>query len=301
MRSAVIIASGSVAWLGLTLVFDSVPAFRRRSLSSRLRRYAADPTVAQRADGPTGVVAFGALVEPWRAPLGRLRGAVTTTPLAVRLLRAGLPVDLPGFRRRQVTGAFAVVVLALLLVSAVAAPSWATLVLLGGAPFVGAALPGILVDRRADARRQQLFHELPVVIEHLGALVGNGFSIGAAVQRLARRTDGVAAFDLGRVANRIRQGTSERDALGEWALVSGLAEVRRLTAVLALDEQGVDLDRLLGLEAVAARQEAHRRAVETIDRRTQLVWIPVTVAALVPGMLLLAVPFLAALDELSVP
>ncbi|MBM3683965.1 MAG: hypothetical protein FJW83_05400 [Actinobacteria bacterium] len=301
MTTIALVACASVAWLGLALLLDSVPLFRRRSLTDRLRRYAADPHVARRADGPVGIGALEALVGPWRAPLGCVRTAFATTPLAVRLARAGRPGDVAGFRRRQASGAFALVVLTVLLVAAGGAPPWASLVLLGGAPFVGAAVPGLLLDRCAADRREQLFHELPVVVEHLGALIGNGFSVGAAVQRLARRTEGVAAEDLARVANRVRQGTAERDALEEWARLSGLPEVRRLAAVLALDQQGVDLDRLLALEAEAARQEAHRRAVETIDRRTQLVWIPVTVAALLPGMLLLAVPFLAALADLSVP
>jgi hypothetical protein len=42
------------------------------------------------------------------------------------------------------------------------------------------------------------------------------------------------------------------------------------------------------------RSEAHRALIETIERRGQLVWVPVTVATLVPGLILLAVPFLSA-------
>ena len=39
----------------------------------------------------------------------------------------------------------------------------------------------------------------------------------------------------------------------------------------------------------------HRELVEAIERRGQQVWIPVTVATLVPGVLLLAVPFVEAM------
>jgi hypothetical protein len=38
-----------------------------------------------------------------------------------------------------------------------------------------------------------------------------------------------------------------------------------------------------------------REAIELMDRRAQQVWIPVTVAALVPGVVFLAVPFVDAL------
>lgn len=47
------------------------------------------------------------------------------------------------------------------------------------------------------------------------------------------------------------------------------------------------------------RREAHRELIETIERRTQQVWIPVTVAALLPGVLLMGVPFLEALSLFS--
>jgi hypothetical protein len=39
----------------------------------------------------------------------------------------------------------------------------------------------------------------------------------------------------------------------------------------------------------------HRHTIEAIERRAQQVWVPVTVATLVPGVMLLAVPFLSAL------
>jgi hypothetical protein len=39
--------------------------------------------------------------------------------------------------------------------------------------------------------------------------------------------------------------------------------------------------------------------IETVERRGQQVWIPVTVAALVPGVLFMAVPFIEALRLFS--
>ena len=48
-------------------------------------------------------------------------------------------------------------------------------------------------------------------------------------------------------------------------------------------------------EARTVRAEVHRELIETIERRGQQVWIPVTVATLVPGVLFLAVPFIEAM------
>jgi tight adherence protein C len=43
------------------------------------------------------------------------------------------------------------------------------------------------------------------------------------------------------------------------------------------------------------RREVQRELIEAVERRGQQVWIPVTVATLVPGVLLMAVPFIEAL------
>ena len=45
--------------------------------------------------------------------------------------------------------------------------------------------------------------------------------------------------------------------------------------------------------------EAHRRLIAHIERRNEQVWIPVTVAALVPGSVLLAIPFSDALSSFA--
>jgi len=53
------------------------------------------------------------------------------------------------------------------------------------------------------------------------------------------------------------------------------------------------------LEARAIRRDVHRELIETIERRSQQVWIPVTVATLLPGVILMAIPFVEALRAFS--
>ena len=74
-----------------------------------------------------------------------------------------------------------------------------------------------------------------------------------------------------------------------------MPSVDRLVAVLALNREAADLGRLIADEARTDRAEVHRELIETIERRSQQVWIPVTVATLVPGVLFLAVPFIEAM------
>jgi tight adherence protein C len=156
-----------------------------------------------------------------------------------------------------------------------------------------------VVEQRQAAESQawqrRVFLELPVVAEQLGMLLSAGYSLGAGLGRLANRGKGACGRDLRRVVGRIRQGLSETEALREWAAVADVDALHRLVGVLALNRQSGDLGRLIGDEARAIRRDVHRELIETIERRGQQVWIPVTVAALVPGVIFLAVPFIDAL------
>jgi hypothetical protein len=130
-------------------------------------------------------------------------------------------------------------------------------------------------------------------------LLNAGYSVGAALARLSQRGQGCAAADLGLVVNRIRQGVAEGQALREWADRAGVEMLDRLVGVLALNSEASDLGRLVGAETRQARRDLQRATTGLIERRDQQVWIPVTVATLVPGAILLAIPFLAALRLFS--
>jgi pilus assembly protein TadC len=149
--------------------------------------------------------------------------------------------------------------------------------------------------RASDGWKRDVALELPVISEQIAMLLNAGYSVGAALSRIAARGRGCVAQDLSVVVNRVRQGVSETDALREWAELAQVDGVTRLVGVLALHSEAADLGRLVSAEASHARRDLHRRTLEAIERRAQQVWVPVTVATLVPGVILLAVPFLSAL------
>jgi tight adherence protein C len=68
-----------------------------------------------------------------------------------------------------------------------------------------------------------------------------------------------------------------------------------LRAMIALNTDASDLGRLVSNEARAIRRDVQRDLVQIMERRGQQVWIPVTVATLVPGVIFLAIPFVEAL------
>jgi len=149
----------------------------------------------------------------------------------------------------------------------------------------------------ASRRWQREVHlELPVVAEQVAMLLGAGYSLGGALDRVATRGRGAVARDLRRVLGRIRQGVGEEAALQEWAELADVASVDRFVSVLALNREASDLGRLIAEEARAIRAEVQRELVELLERRGQQVWIPVTVATLLPGVIFIAIPFMRALD-----
>jgi len=151
------------------------------------------------------------------------------------------------------------------------------------------------VAAQSAARQRRIFLELPVVSEQLAMLLTAGYSLGAALNRIALRGQGGCAEDLRIVMGRVRQGLTEVEALREWAAVTRVDALDRLVAVLALNSEAADLGRLVSDQARSIRADVQREVVETMERRAQSVWVPVTIATLVPGVILLAIPFAQAL------
>lgn len=292
---------GVSLFAGSTLLLSELRWFRRRPLVDRLAPYVPGGSSARRRGAVMSAASFGHVVGPLAQALGErlARAFGVTEPLAVRLERVHAPMDVTAFRVRQLAWTVAGLVLAGVLAVGLGLGGPLALVFLLG----GAVLAFLLVEQRLateSARWQRrIFLELPVVAEQLGMLLGAGYSLGSALSRLAARGTGACGRDLVRVTGRIRQGLTEVEALREWAAVADVEALRRLVGVLALNRQAGDLGRLIGDEARAIRRDVHRELVETIERRAQQVWIPVTVAALVPGVIFLAVPFIEALRLFS--
>jgi len=300
MSRAVLLAA-TCAWLGTTLVLGQQRWFRRRPLLDRLRPYA--PGAEARAGrAPTrasgliadGVAVLGPLAGDAGSTIARIFGV--SEDVGTRLRRIHSDLDPTTFRLRQLGWVVGTACAAIVIAGATRPPAAFTLLLLVGAPLLAFLLVEQQLGHRSAHWQRRLFLELPVTSEQLGMLLSAGYSLGAALTRLSRRGDGAVAQDLRQVVGRLRQGLDEVTALREWAALANLAAVDRLVAVLALNREAADLGRLIAEEARTLRGDVHRELIETIERRSQQVWIPVTVATLVPGVIFLAVPFTEAMQ-----
>jgi tight adherence protein C len=299
-RSLLVVAAG--AWVGATLLLHELRWFRRVPLVGRLGPYAPGAPASRRSTG-LSVASFVEVV----GPLARWVGEVASTTmridddLATRLARVHSPLDPTGFRIRQLSYAALAAVAGCAVALVSASPAVITLLLIFAAPLLAFLIPEQQLAAACARWQRRVFLELPVVTEQLGMLLSAGYSLGAALNRLADRGNGACGQDLRRVCAHVRYGATEVQALREWAELVRVDGVDRLVAVLALNQEAGDLGRLISDEARAIRRDAQRELIETIERRAQLVWIPVTVAALLPGTLFLVVPFLEAMRLFTNP
>lgn len=293
MNSLLVLAT-VIMWSGATLVLGSFRRFRRPALIDRLRPYIPGTDIRREPEGSSIGAVLGPIASDLGATVARVAGV--EEDLARRLERIHAPFDATSFRLRQLGWVIGSIAAATLLCAISVPPIPIALLLLAGTPTLAFLALESSLSKRSKAWKHRVLLELPVVSEQLGMLLSAGYSLGGALARLAERSDGAIARDLRRVVTRIGHGVDEHVALDEWAHVADVPAVHRLVGVLALDRDAGDLGRLITDEARATRAELHRNLVETIEKRTQQVWIPVTVATLVPGLLFLAVPFTEALQ-----
>lgn len=297
--SPLLLVAGAALWIGTVLLLSELRWFARTPLAERLRPYVPGGMGQRPQRGILSVESFQEAIGPVARALGeRVAGVLgVQEDVGARLARVHSPLTVTQFRTQQLgtaVGAFGLGGLAV--IAARPDPPLIVLVLV-----VTPALGFLVQEQRlawaSSKWKENLRLEMPVVAEQLAMLLSSGYSLSGALNRIAQRGKGASSRDLARVCRRVRQGLSEVDALREWAEVADNEALDRLVPVLALNREASDLGRLLSEESRQIRQELQRELTELAEKRTQQVWIPVTVATLLPGVMLIAVPFVQALQD----
>lgn len=293
-----VLLSGAAMWAGLTLLLSQVRWFSRLPLGERLSPYSPGglaPGTQTRHDTMNDLI--GPLAQSVGHRIAQAFGG--RDELALRLERIHSPLDPSTFRIRQMGVSIAAMAAGALFAGLSGLPGPMAAGVLLGAPLLAFLLVEQRLTDESTRWQRHIFLELPVVSEQLAMLLSAGFSLGSALTRLAERSSGAIARDLETVTARIQHGLSEIDALREWAAVVRVPALDRLIPVLALNRDAGDLGRLLSTEARALRRDVQRELVEIMESRAQKVWVPVTVATLVPGVIFLSIPFIQALSLFS--
>ena len=298
--SRILAGCALAGFAGLTLLLSELRLFRRAGLAERLRIYTSAGR-SRAGGGMLSVASFREVLAPLSSALGArvARIFLVSEELGTRLERIHSPFTAAEFRMRQVGWAAAALFAGTLLAMASGIGAGLSLALVLAGPTLAFLVLEQQVAKASQHWQRRIFLELPVVTEQLGMLLAAGWSLSSAMARVSERGAGACATDLQRALVRVSQGLSEVDALREWAELANVPALHRLVTVLSLNREAADLGRLISEEARAARQEAQRELIESIEKRTQQVWVPITAATLVPGVMLMGVPFFDALTLFS--
>ncbi|MEA2686812.1 MAG: tight adherence protein, partial [Actinomycetota bacterium] len=193
------VGCGLALWAGMTLVLSEVRWFARPTLVERLRPYAPGGLgPRRRRDGVLSVESFREVIRPLSRTLGERVAAVfgVTEDLATRLQRIHSPLDVTAFRVRQLGWAGAGFAFGSMLAATARPPAIVALLFILGGPLLAFLIVEQQVAAASDRWKRRLVVELPVIAEQLAMLLSAGYSLGAALNRIAARGRGAAATDL---------------------------------------------------------------------------------------------------------
>lgn len=231
------------------------------------------------------------LARPLRALLDNLFGAHNAR---ARLTQAGLDESVERFRLHQLSWAVVGMAGAVLfglariaLAGPLAPGAWLALTLISG--LAGACVAEQRLVRRAARRRQRIAVELPTVAEMLAFTVSAGLAPGAALARVASRSQGELGGELRRCCDEVAAGVPLAEAVREVGTRTSVAAVMRLADafVIAL-ERGTPLAEVLRAQAIDARAAGHRELMESAGRREVMALMPV-VFLILPVVVVIAV------------
>lgn len=211
-----------------------------------------------------------------------------------RLHQAGLDWPVERFRidqlRWAIIGTAAGVGLGVLrLVAGRPLPPLAWLVIVAVGAALGACGAEQHLARRAACRRERIAREVPTVAEMLAFSVSAGIGPGAAVARVARRSDGELGRELRLCCAQVSAGLPLAEAMRRVADRTGVAAVGRLVdAFVVALERGAPLAAVLRAQAADTRAASHRALMESAGRREVLALVPV-VFLILPAVVAVAV------------
>ena len=162
------------------------------------------------------------------------------------------------------------------------------------------ALRPIIVDISSHLNRlKRISLELPTDLEKLGIYLGAGHSISGAIRKIASNASG-STFDLFRnLENSLNSGMELEEALDEIKRSYPTNSVKRMATALESANFGANLPRVVRQEANAQRIQIQRDSLALMEKNAQKIWIPITIAALVPGIILIFVPFLSVMKSVT--
>ena len=149
------------------------------------------------------------------------------------------------------------------------------IIIIAGATVVGFFAPNLYLYQKAHERSEVLQRGLPDAIDLLTISVESGLGFDAAVQQVARNTDGPIAEEFSRVLREMQIGSGRADALRAMGERTNVADVRTFVgAMVQADSFGIPVAQVLRVQSAEMRVKRRQRAEEKAQQVPVKITIP---------------------------
>jgi tight adherence protein C len=206
----------------------------------------------------------------------RISGADTAERIRRKLDLAGNP---PGWTvdrvlSGKVLGAVLGLVLGLVFSLMLSSPTTKIIIILG-ATVAGFFAPNLYLYQRGYERGEQLQRDLPDAIDLLTISVESGLGFDAAVQQVARNTEGPLAEEFSRVLREMQIGQGRADSLRALGERTNVGDVRTFVgAMVQADSFGIPVAQVLRVQSAEIRVKRRQRAEEKAQQVPVKITIP---------------------------
>lgn len=227
------------------------------------------------------------VLEPLRARalvIGRrLTGAESADRIRRKLDLAGNP---PGWSvdkvvSGKVIGAVAGLIATVTLTLVVAWSLPVKLLVIVGGTVLGFFATNLILYQKAHDREALLGKELPDAVDLLTICIESGLGFDAALQQVAKNTDGPLADEINRMLSEMQIGSSRADALRALADRTNHPDVRSfVSAMLQADAFGIPIGQVLRVQSGEMRIKRRQRAEEAAQKVPVKITVPLIVLIL---------------------
>jgi tight adherence protein C len=207
----------------------------------------------------------------------RLSGKDAAERIRLRLDVAGNPEGwtIERVQAGKVIGAIALFLISLALTAVMGVGFPLHYLLVGGATLVGWFGPNLYLYQRVYERSNLIQRELPDAIDLLTISVESGLAFDAAIQQVARNTNGPLAEEFSRVLREMQIGQGRAQALRGLAERSNVDDLRSfVTSMVQADSFGIPIANVLRIQSSEMRTKRRQRAEEKAQKVPVKITIP---------------------------
>jgi tight adherence protein C len=141
--------------------------------------------------------------------------------------------------------------------------------------MIGFFAPNLYLYQKAHERSERLQRDLPDAIDLLTISVESGLGFDAALQQVARNTDGPLAEELSRVMREMQIGQGRADALRAMGERTSVGDLRTFVgAMVQADSFGIPVAQVLRVQSAEMRVKRRQRAEEKAQQVPVKITIP---------------------------